>query len=149
MSDLKIIKVKSINNSKKIVEPINDKHKTIMENVYNKFMKEVLKKDSIKINNTIDFIKSLWLIINELNTLSYDEKKHIAIHTLNNIAAGKDGILNTPDDLIESHILYYLDMLIESDMIINIIDLMIENIPPLRCSVSICSFFASIFLKTK
>lgn len=111
-----------MNNS---IETLTHPNKYILQRVYNNLLLEI-SKDDVKIDNTLDIIKSLWFIVNGFINLTQDEKKTIVIHTLNDIAAGKDGILNTEDDIIEPHILYGLNMLIKCDMITSTIDLICE-----------------------
>jgi hypothetical protein len=97
----------------------------IIQRVYKNLLIEV-SKDEVEIISSIDIIKSLWFIVNGFINLTDIEKKALIIHTLNDIAAGKDGILNTKDDIIEPQILYGLQMLIECNMISSTIDLICE-----------------------
>lgn len=98
---------------------------TVSSRVYKNFVCHVSQKN-VTVDNAMDVIKSLWYVVDGFGVLSIDQKKQIAIQTLEDIASGKDGILNTADDIIPSHILKAIVMLIECNLVIDLIDLLCE-----------------------
>lgn len=93
--------------------------------VYSNLLHHVSKVD-VKIDNALDVVKSVWYVIDGFGSLSLDEKKKVAIQTLEDIAAGDDGVLDTDDDIIPGHVLKGIKLLIECNLVIDMIDLLCE-----------------------
>lgn len=93
--------------------------------VYRNFIKHVTKED-VQIDTVLDILRSLVLVVNDFSHLSQTEKKALIIDTFHDIAAGKDGILGTADDVIAPNIVKGIDMLIECNLVSAVIDLIIE-----------------------
>jgi hypothetical protein len=92
------------------------------------------------INNPFDLLKILVLSVDKYDHLSTNEKKTLIIKTIHEIAAGKDGILNTEDDLISPRILKTLKVLIKTGIITSTLDLLYE-ISPMRIIKTPVSIF--------
>lgn len=99
--------------------------KRLVTRVYKHFLEKVAH-EKIKLENPIDVLRSLWYIVDGFGNLSKDDKKKIVILLIEDIAAGKDGILDTEDDIIPYHILKPIIRMIECDLITSTIDLICE-----------------------
>ena len=108
--------------------------------VYKNFVFHVSQEDVV-VENAMDVVKSLWHVVDDFGALNAEQKKKIVIQTLEDIASGKDGILNTADDIIPPHILKGIVMLIECNLVIDLLDLICEVTQSKNCiswSMYIC-----------
>ena len=97
----------------------------VYRRVYQNFANHVAKKDVV-MNDAFDALRSLVYIVDGFGSLSGEENKSIVIQTLEDITAGRDGVLYTEDDLLPRHVLEGLKLLIETNMISATIDLICE-----------------------
>lgn len=79
---------------------------------------------SVDINNAVDLLKAVFVIVNKFTTFDQQRKKEVVIETLEDIVAGRDGILYTDDDLLPKHILDGLKALIDNNMLLSTLDLL-------------------------
>ena len=104
-----------------------------------------LKKDTI--NDPIDLIRFAWdllQVIEGFERLSHIEKKEAILHAIENIAAGPDGLLNTPDDVIPPRILKGLEAMIDNDILVPALDLILETAQVKR-GMTVCRWLSGLF----
>jgi hypothetical protein len=94
------------------------------------------------IDNPLELLKFLVLTIDKYEHLSIKEKKKLIIKSVEEISAGKDGILNTPDDLVSPKILDTLKMMIKTGIVTTTIDIVYEMTPIkiIKTPISYCSY---------
>lgn len=112
--------------------------KRLVTRVYKHFIEKV-SNERIKLENPLDVLKSLWHIVDKLGHLSNNDKKKVIILLIEDVAAGKDGILDTDDDIIPSNIVKLMIMMIECDMITSTIDLICE-VTQIKTSVTMSMY---------
>lgn len=93
--------------------------------VYQHFVNRVVH-GHLELNSVFDVLKSFIYILEGFESLSGAEKKAIIINTLEEIAAGADGILYTEDDLMPPHVYDGLVLLIKHNLISSSIDLIAD-----------------------
>lgn len=98
---------------------------SVSTRVYRNFVYHITDED-INIDNALDVVKALVYIVDGFGKLSGEQKKRIVIQTLEDISAGPDGVLGTPDDIIPPHVLEAAKALIECNLISDTIDLICE-----------------------
>ena len=89
-------------------------------------IKSVISDKKISILNSIQLLTLLIEEVEKFDNMYGNEKKQYVINTLEEIAKGDDGILGTEDDIIPTYIYESLKILIESNLISDIIDNMIN-----------------------
>ena len=89
-------------------------------------IKSVISDKKISILNSIQLLTLLIEEVEKFDNMYGNEKKQYVINTLEEIAKGDDGILGTEDDIIPQYIYESLKILIESNLISDIIDNMIN-----------------------
>ena len=89
-------------------------------------IKSVISDKKISILNSIQLLTLLIEEVEKFDNMYGNEKKQYVINTLEEIAKGDDGILGTEDDIIPPYIYESLKILIESNLISDIIDNMIN-----------------------
>lgn len=89
-------------------------------------IKSIIDNKKITILNSIQLLTLLIDEVEKIGNLYGNEKKQYVINTLEEIAKGDDGIIGTDDDIIPEYIYESLKILIESNLISDIIDNMIN-----------------------
>jgi hypothetical protein len=89
-------------------------------------IKSLIGDKKITILNSIQLLTLLIEEVEKFGNLYGNEKKQYVINTLEEIAKGDDGIIGTDDDIIPEYIYESLKILIESNLISDIIDNMIN-----------------------
>jgi hypothetical protein len=97
----------------------------VYKRVYRNFVQHVTK-ENVQFNDAFDAIRNLIYVANRFEDLNGEEKKIVIIQTLEDITAGKDGVLYTEDDILPRHVLEGITILIRSNMISSSIDLIYE-----------------------
>jgi hypothetical protein len=82
--------------------------------------------EDFKTESALDVLKLLMQMMDKYKHLSGSQKKDIVIRTFEDIAAGKDGILGTADDLIPAYVLTGMRIMIESELVERTIDVIYE-----------------------
>jgi hypothetical protein len=95
--------------------------KTVLENLL-----LAVNRDKIRIQDPIDLIKAIFNIVIRFDSMTLEEKKNIMLETLEAIVVGKDGVLFTQDDLLPRNVIEGLQILIKSNMLFSILDLLYE-----------------------
>lgn len=85
-----------------------------------------LFKRGMSIRDALDAIRTLVEIINDYDELSGKQKKELLTRVLKDICAGPDGSMYTQDDLVPANIIDGIHILIETNMISSVIDLICE-----------------------
>lgn len=114
---------------------------SISQRVASNFMERVTSK-KVEINSGMDVLKCMMQIIESYPMLNGRQKKDVIIHTMRDIAAGKDGILGTADDIIPLFVVHHIQMMVESDLLSSAIDLVCEatkGLIPINQTSSIAS----------
>lgn len=112
------------------MEPLEDLR--VPSRVYKNFLHHVSRED-VKVENAMDVIKSLWYVVDGFGEMNTEEKKKVVILALEDLASGKDGVLNTDDDIIPPHILKGITLLIECNLVMDMIDLIYEVTQAKQC----------------
>jgi hypothetical protein len=97
----------------------------LVNTVYQHFVNRVVH-GHLELNSVFDVLKSFIYILDGFESLSGAEKKTIIMKTLEEIAAGADGILYTEDDLMPPHVYDGLVLLIKHNLISSSIDLIAD-----------------------
>lgn len=93
-------------------------------------LQEALLKKTVNIQSPFDVIQAVYRTIASFRDLPPMKRKDFAIQVLRRIAAGADGVSGTDDDLIPVDIVQKITVLLESDVVGNILDLL----PDGKCS---------------
>lgn len=89
---------------------------TLKDTVYNKIV-TVIKNNQIDIHSPFSIITKGMEIINTMNDLNGHEKKALLIKTLRTLAAGKDGVAGTSDDLLPPRVVDEVQRMIDNGLI--------------------------------
>lgn len=84
--------------------------------VYDQVM-EVLQKNQIDINSPFSVITKGMEIINRFEQLNGHEKKALLIKTLRAIAAGKDGVAGTADDVLPARVVEEIQRMVDIGLV--------------------------------
>jgi hypothetical protein len=73
-----------------------------------------------------DVLRALAQVTSRYSGLSKEERKGVMVRVLEEVAAGKDGVLGTSDDLIPQPVLASMRVLINSDVVPSLLDMLLE-----------------------
>ena len=113
------------------------------QRVYENLVKQ-LQDDAIPLRDAFDVTHLVVKIVYKFDTCSREEKNRIIIATIEDIVAGKDGILYTDDDLLPPHIIDGLRALINSNILLSTVDFICE-VTHVKSSCTLCSYICSFF----
>jgi hypothetical protein len=108
-----------------------------------KFVNNVSMQKGLSAYNAIDAIKSLLTLINEYDDLSIKEKKELLVSLLEDIASGKDGVLDTADDVLPYFVVDGIRLLIDTNLIPSVIDLVCQSVH-LKTGKTVCNVFVAL-----
>lgn len=115
----------------------------LKKDVLIKFTNNVGMQKGLSTYNAIDAIKSLLTFINEYDDLSIKEKKELLVSLLEDIASGKDGVLDTDDDVLPYSVVEGIRLLIDTNLIPSIIDLVCQSVH-LKTGKTVCNVFVAL-----
>lgn len=78
---------------------------------------DVLKNNKIDINSPFAIITKSMEVVNSFQHFNGHEKKALVLRVLKKIAAGKDGIAGTEDDIIPPKVMEQIQKLLESGLV--------------------------------
>lgn len=81
-----------------------------------------IKGGEIDSKDAISIVRKTMELVQRYPHLSGDNKKHVTVEVIRAIAAGKDGIAGTEDDLILRDTVNSISVLLEGNLIHNLID---------------------------
>ena len=122
---------------------------SISHRVASNFMERISSK-RVEINSGIDVLKCMMQIIETYPMLDGKQKKEIIISTMQDIAAGRDGILGTSDDVIPLFVVHHIQMIVESEILSGAIDVICEatkGLIPINQSTSLMMSFFKFWSK--
>jgi hypothetical protein len=114
--------------------------KTVLENLL-----LAVNRDKIRIQDPFDLIKAIFNIVMRFDSMTLDEKKNIMLETLEAIVVGKDGVLFTQDDLLPRNVIEGLQILIKSNLLFSVLDLLYELSQAQSVSSLVTRLISSVF----
>lgn len=106
------------------------------------------------VDTTFDVVHALVHIVGAYHQLGTAQKKHVAVLVLRDIAAGPDSVLGTPDDLLPQHVLAGLTMLIESNLLASVVEVLFDVTTSVQVTTAVtgwvgaCQWLAAAALAT-
>ena len=117
-----------------------DMTKNVLENLL-----LAVNRNKVRIQDPIDLIKVIFNIVMRYDSMSLDEKKSIMLETFEAIVVGKDGVLFTQDDLLPRNVIEGLQILIKSNLLFSVLDLLLELSQAQSVTSLVGRLIASIF----
>jgi hypothetical protein len=88
----------------------------LIQNVYTQIT-DIIKSHQIDVNSPFSIITKSMEVISTLHQLNGHQKKALLLRTLKDIAAGKDRVAGTSDDIIPAKVVDEITKMMESGLI--------------------------------